>query len=148
MAPRIAGIAIKEEHRQPLVEVERAEIVESGLVGNVSQSDRRRVTLMAREQWEAVQSELGTDLPWITRRANILTEGLTMGGLMGKSLKIGDAELLVEGETVPCDLMDEYFHGLKEVLTPDCRGGVYARVIRAGEIGVGDTISVLGQSHE
>lgn len=144
MASSVVGIAIKEAHRAPLVEVEQAEIVDSGLVGNVEQKEHRRVTLMDRRQWAEVQSELGMELPWTTRRANILTEGLVMADLMGKSLQIGDVELLVEGETVPCGLMDEYFPGLNEALKPDWRGGAYARVVKPGEIRVGDTIFVAG----
>lgn len=148
MAGRVVGIAIKEQHRQPLVAVEAAEVLESGLAGNVPQSDRRRVTLLAREDWEAVQSELGMGLDWKTRRANILTEGLEMPRLMGKYLVIGDLTLRVEGETEPCDVMDGCFSGLKRALMPNFRGGVHARVIRSGSIRLGDTIQVADESNE
>lgn len=147
MAARVVGIAIKTEHRQPLTEVESADIVDAGLVGNVAQSDHRRVTLMAKEHWTTVQEELSTDLPWITRRANILVEGMDMAGSMGKTLSIGNVQLRVEGETYPCGLMDEYCEGLKLALTPDCRAGVHARVLQEGSITIGDTISASEGSY-
>lgn len=142
MSARVAGIAVKTAHRQPLEETDSVAIQESGIVGNVGQSDHRRVTLLSREQWEQVQSELDMDLPWTTRRANILVEGMDLGGTMGKTIAIGDVRLRVEGETHPCGLMDTYFQGLKTALAPDCRGGVHARVLAAGIISVGDTVSV------
>lgn len=146
MSARIVGIALKTAHREPLEEVESVEVVDAGLVGNVEQKEHRRVTLMAREDWATVQEELSMDLPWITRRANILVEGMDMAGSMGKTLTVGGVELLVEGETYPCGLMDEYFEGLKLALTPNCRAGVHARVVQGGAIAVGDTISVSGES--
>lgn len=142
MDARIAGIAVKTAHRQPLEEVAEADVQDSGIVGNVAQSDHRRVTLLSREQWEQVQTELSMDLPWTTRRANILVEGMDLGATMGKTLSIGEVELRIEGETHPCGLMDEYCLGLKTALVPDCRGGVHARVISTGKIAVGDTVSV------
>jgi MOSC domain-containing protein YiiM len=142
MSATIVSIAIKREKRQALDEVERAEINAQGVVGNIVQSDHRRVTLMSREHWAQVQTELSMDLPWTTRRANILVTGMDMAGSMGKTLTIGDVKLLVEGETVPCGLMDDYFEGLKLALAPDYRGGVCARVLNGGNIANGDTISV------
>ena len=142
MSGRVAGLAVKTGHRQPLEEAETVEIQETGIVGNVGQSDRRRVTLLSREQWEQVQSELSMDLPWTTRRANILVEGMDLGSTLGKTILIGDVQLRVEGETHPCGLMDTYFEGLCQALVPECRGGVHARVLGTGSVSLGDTISV------
>jgi MOSC domain-containing protein YiiM len=142
MSGKIVAIAIKEAHGQPLVEVEQAEVIDSGLNGNVAQKGHRQVTLMSREQWSEVQSELSAEIPWTTRRANILTEGVDMTDIIGKSLKIGDIELKIECETEPCGLMEKSCQGLLNALTPDCRGGVCARVISTGSLKIGDTVSV------
>lgn len=150
MNGRIVGLALKPEHRGPMREVDEAEIgLEGleGLEGNAAQSDYRRVTLISREQWDEVQNLLNTSLPWHTRRANILVEGLPLAGLIGKKVRLGEAELEVNGETEPCSRMDQIFPGLRRALEPDCRGGVYAAVLKPGAVCVGDTIGVLDESH-
>ena len=145
MEGTIEGIALKREYRQPLEPVDAATVTpEGGLDGNVRQSEDRRVTFIGTEQWDETQAEVGTDLPWHIRRANILTKGLRMPDLAGKRLVIGEAIFEVTGETDPCKRMDEIHLGLKDGLMPDWRGGVCTRVIRGGAIRVGDTVRVEG----
>ena len=59
---------------------------------------------------------------------------------MGKILRIGDAELVVTGETDPCSRMDEQQRGLTTALTPQWRGGISCDVIKPGAIKIGDQI--------
>lgn len=140
---KVAGICVKRAHRAPLEPIARTNVtVEGGIEGNVAQVVHRRLTFISKEQWEQICRELGTALPWQTRRANILIESLRMSDLIGKTLQIGELEIKIEGETKPCGRMDEAFQGLKGVLMPECRGGVHGRVVRGGEIAVGDTIIV------
>lgn len=146
MMGRIVSLALKPEHRGPMREVTEAVIADSGLVGNVGQAAHRRVTLISREQWDDVLNLLDTSLPWHTRRANVLVEGLSLGGLIGRRVRLGAAELRINGETEPCGRMDQLHPGLRRALEPDCRGGVYGEVLEPGPIRVGDTISVLGES--
>lgn len=141
----VAAIAIKEAQGLPLILVDSASIsVEGGLEGNTPSRAHRRVTFISEEQWADTLADLGADLPWHTRRANILVRGAAMGPWLGKSLKIGDIEVTINGETEPCGMMDQLHRGLRKALTPDCRGGVYGSVIQGGVISVGDTIVVSG----
>ncbi|MEZ5276637.1 MAG: MOSC domain-containing protein [Opitutaceae bacterium] len=104
---------------------------------------RRQVTVLSQEAWQAACAELGTGLPWTTRRANLLVEGLSFGAdSVGTILQIGDARLEITGETDPCERMTEAHAGLREALTPDWRGGVCCRVLEAGRISVGDPVSL------
>jgi len=140
----VAAIAIKDEHKAPMRVVDEAEITErEGIVGNVPQAARRRVTFLSEEQWEQVNGELGAELPWHTRRANILVRNLPLGELIGKSLRVGEAGIAINGETEPCGQMDGYHQGLQEALRPECRGGVHGSVTSEGRVRTGDTIEIL-----
>jgi len=144
---RIVGIALKRGHGAPLEEVERAEVGEGGLDGNVQQREHRRITIMSKELWEEVQGELDVQMPWTTRRANVLVEGIDLAASMGKSLRLGDITVRINGETEPCGQMEAAQSGLLKALTPACRGGVYGNVLETGSICVGDTIRVVEESN-
>lgn len=114
--------------------------VEDGLEGDFRGSHpRRQVTVLALEAWHAVCAEVGAQLPWQTRRANLLVEGLLLQETRGQRLSIGDLELEITGETDPCYRMDEAMAGLKKALIPDWRGGVLCKVITPGRIEIGDS---------
>lgn len=140
---KVLSLAIRSQSRGPMTEIEEAEAKEGGtLSGNAKVKENRGVSLLSREQWETVVQELDSTLPWHTRRANILVEDLELSETIGKTLIIGNAEVEIKAETTPCALMDEICHGLRKVLEPDCRGGVRGRVVRSGQIRVGDVIHV------
>ena len=143
MPPTIAGLALKTQHKLPLQQVDALRILPTGIEGNVPQGARRRVTLLSLEQWREVQQVLDMPLLWTMRRANILVQGVDLPGTIGRQIQINDVVLQVNGETEPCEVMDLYCPGLRAALTPDCRGGVYASVIKPGRLGVGDLIEAL-----
>lgn len=122
--------------------------VESGLSGDFRGAVRpggkgkRQVTVMEREDWEAAMSELGLDLSWSVRRANLLSDGLDLPQVAGARLRIGAVLLEVTGETDPCSRMEEIAPGLRAALTSDWRGGVLTRVLAGGYIAVGDVIQI------
>ena len=125
-------------------ELERADAqLGGGIAEDIEVKAHRGITLLAREQWQETVRELGVDLPWHTRRANVLTEGLRLQDLVGLTIRIGSVELHIHGETKPCALMDAYCDGLQAALAPDMRGGVHGQVIYAGSFAVGDPIAVL-----
>jgi len=116
--------------------------VDGGLEGDVPQkSPERGITFISIEQWREVMAEMGLDLPWYTRRANVLVEGMDLAGLVGRTVRVGQSVLVeILGESEPCGLMTQIQPGLREALTPQCRGGVYGRVRTGGTIAVGDVI--------
>ena len=101
----------------------------------------RQVTVVFREGWEAACRDLGVELPWTTRRANLLIEGVPVPR-QGRRLVIGDAVLEVTQETQPCQVMEAAHRGLREALTPEWRGGVCCRVVQGGTIRIGDRVDV------
>lgn len=101
----------------------------------------RQVTVVFRESWEAACRDLGVELPWTTRRANLLVEGVPVPR-EGRRLVIGDAVLEVTQETQPCQVMEAAHRGLRAALTPEWRGGVCCRVLKGGAIRIGDRVDV------
>lgn len=100
----------------------------------------RQVTVLSREAWQRACEELGRELPWTTRRANLLIEGIELQQTTGRELQIGTLVLRICGETDPCGRMDEQAAGLTAALTPEWRGGACCRVITGGTVSVGDSV--------
>lgn len=144
---RVIGLAVRTARRAAMREIESAQVdAGGGIRADIPVSRDRGLTLLAQEQWADVQRELGVELPWYTRRANVLVEGLVLGDLIGKRLRLGEVELIVVHETEPCDEMDEQHPGLKAALKPERRGGVHGRVIVGGPLRLGDAIVVLADT--
>lgn len=124
--------------------IEEATItVEAGIAGDVrGRLKGRQITVLCQESWDAACRDLGREVPWTTRRANILVEGLDLAYSAGKTLAIGEATFAITGETDPCQRMDEQAAGLTAALAPDWRGGVTCRVIKAGAVRVGDGVEL------
>jgi len=146
MAGRVVAIARKEKSRAPMEELDAAFVTtEAGVEGDYrGNPDDRQVTVVTRESWQAACAEMGKEIPWTTRRANILIEGLRVEGKLGKTIRIGDLALQITGETDPCSRMEEQVAGLRQALTPDWRGGVTCRVASSGRIAVGDGVDLEG----
>jgi MOSC domain-containing protein YiiM len=108
-----------------------------GIVGNADQGGRRQVTLIGRQHWDLVMDDLGDYVDPAARRANLLVGGLSLADSRGKILLVGGCRLRINGETRPCEHMDEARSGLRHALAPPWRGGVYGEVLDDGEIELG-----------
>ena len=141
---KLLAIARAAELRAPLVETESADVdVRLGILGDARGGKReRQVTVLFRESWEAACRELGADVPWTARRANLFVEGIDVPRPPTR-LRIGETVLEVTRETDPCSLMDRAHMGLRAALKPDWRGGVCCNVIAGGAIRVGDAVIAL-----
>ncbi len=143
----VAGIALRTAVRGPMKEINQATAaVDGGFSGDTpDKTPERGITFLSESQWTQVQVELSMDLPWHTRRANVLLNGIdSLGDLIGKHIKIGNTlEIEILGETRPCSLMDQMHQGLQEQLRSDCRAGVHGRVLAQGTIHTGDDVTVM-----
>ncbi len=142
---RILAVALRTGVREPMREVEQALAREGvGLEGDVPEKTRERgLTLLSAPQWRDAIAELGADLPWHTRRANVLVDAPSLGHLIGKDVQVGGVRVRIHAETTPCKLMDVLHEGLRKALTPDCRGGVYGEVLSDGAVEVGQAVSIV-----
>lgn len=142
MRGNLVGIARAPELGSPLEHMQSASIsLERGIEGDARGSKYgRQVTVLFREGWEDACRDLGAELPWVTRRANLYVANLDRPREAGGFLRIGDVELQVTMETRPCELMERSYTGLRAALRPDWRGGVCCVVRRGGEIRLGDFV--------
>ena len=114
--------------------------VGKGIVGNADRGGRRQVTLIDRRAWDLVPEALRDYVEPAARRANLLITEFSLFDSRGRILRIGRCRLRINGETRPCELMDDARPGLRRALMPPWRGGVYAEVLDDGEIETGDTV--------
>jgi MOSC domain-containing protein YiiM len=142
----VKGIAYRSKPKAPMTETKRVEITcDSGVVPDFrGKPGKRQVTLLSLQSWQDACAELGVELPWTLRRANILIDGLRFSAFdVGRIIRIGEAELQVMIETDPCPRMDAQHPGLTAALTPDWRAGVCCKVLKGGTVQVGDAVRYL-----
>jgi MOSC domain-containing protein YiiM len=140
-AGRLAAIWVKRAHGGRMDAATRAILrAGRGIVGNANQGGRRQVTLIDRIAWDRVNEELRDDVDPALRRANLLVSGISLADSRGRTLRIGICRLHINGETRPCELMEESRPGLLQALSPPWRGGAFAEVLDEGEIEVGAVV--------
>lgn len=114
--------------------------VERGLRGNANRGGRRQVTIVSQARWAELMDALGADLPPSARRANLMVSGIDLEHSRGRVLRVGDARLKINGETRPCEQMEEAYAGLQALMRERWGGGAFAEVLDGGEIRVGDAV--------
>ena len=150
MAGRLLGIARKDRPHGVVEAIDHAVIgLDSGVTGDhrgVPKPDKlpkRQVTAMMLSDWNAAMAEIGHPaVRWSDRRVNLLVDGVTLPREKGARMRVGAALFEITGECDPCSRMDAVTPGLMAALTPEWRGGRTMRVIEAGEIAVGDPVSI------
>ena len=75
---KLLGIARRAKTHAPMEELQTVAIASgTGLEGDSrGKMEDRNVTVLSAEVWDAVCGELGADLPWTTRRSNLLVGGI------------------------------------------------------------------------
>lgn len=142
---QIKAIAIRSTSRAVMQTIENAEVtVEKGISGDFRGIAKdRQITILAESSWLKACEAVDGDLPWTTRRANLLVDGIEFSADdAGKIVTIGDVELEITQETNPCALMEQQHQGLKSALTPPWRGGACCKVLKAGTFKVGDRVEI------
>lgn len=138
----LLAIWLKRFRRGPMDSVsESLARQDQGLAGNANQGGKRQVTVITREAFDAVATDLGREVDPSARRANLMVSGIDLQNSRGRVLRVGHLRLLVQGETRPCERMDEALPGLRKALDPDWRGGIYATVLEDARIKVGDPVA-------
>jgi MOSC domain-containing protein YiiM len=140
-AGRLTGIYLKRAHGGPMDARTEARLeTAKGLVGNADFGGRRQVTLLSEERWNELMREVGAALGPQARRANLILSGVDLEKTRGRALKIGRCVLKINGETRPCELMEETAAGLQAAMREHWGGGAYAEVVEGGSITVGDLV--------
>lgn len=142
---KLIGIAIKNQKRAPMQTLEHAFIsLDKGVDYDFrGKPSKRQVTVLSLKAWREATAILNTELPWTTRRANLLVDELELENSAGQTITIGEVELLITQETDPCERMQEAAAGLFDALKLQWRGGVCCRVVREGQIKLGDELVLI-----
>jgi MOSC domain-containing protein YiiM len=132
----LAGIARRAFPGAAMEVIERAHLsIALGVTGDARgivkpEKNRRQVSLIELADWRAATAEIGAEVEWQLRRANLLVDGLDLPQRPGAILRIGaTARIEVTMECDPCIRMEQVAPGLMEALRPDWRGGVLGRVL-------------------
>ena len=146
----LLAIAGKASKRADMVTAHETEItLENGVAGDWrGRPGPRQVTIVSQESWRDACNELGQQVDWIERRANLLVDTVDLRSADGEIVRVGDAVLRVTGELEPCSRMDEACMGLQKALQPEWRGGVTCQVIRGGRIRIGDPVEIVSDSQD
>jgi MOSC domain-containing protein YiiM len=98
----------------------------------------REVTLIAREAIAAA-NERGVTIAEHETRRNLVTEGVDLANLIGKTFAVGEALLVGVRDCPPCAYLEELTRpGVKAAL--EGGGGLRADVVRDGTLRVGDEV--------
>ncbi len=145
---RLEWIGLRPVHKEPVLAVTHAEVVAGrGLVGDHYIHRRgavREVTLLRWEDLTAVAQKLDRNEPVdpCLLRRNLAISGLALAVTTSGCLSFGDVLLELTGPCSPCQRMDKALGaGGRQAMAG--KGGLTARVIRGGQLRVGDAVTLL-----
>ena len=100
----------------------------------------REVTLIAREAIAAANERPSVTLGEHETRRNLVTEGVDLDDLVGKTFSVGDVVLIGVRDCPPCAYLEGLTRpGVKAAL--EGGGGLRADIVRDGTLRVGDEIT-------
>ncbi|MEM8649936.1 MAG: MOSC domain-containing protein [Pseudomonadota bacterium] len=140
----LAWIGIRPARREPVIAREAVTLNKAGLEGDHYQKEgKRTVTLIQEEHLSVIAALLGLNAvkPEQLRR-NFVIRGINLIGLKSRRFEIGDAILEGTGICAPCSRMEEAF-GYGGYTAVRGHGGITARIIKPGQIKIGDTVSAI-----
>ena len=101
------------------------------------------ITLFEAEAIEGLAADTGIELKPSEIRRNVMTRGVSLNGLLGHRIRVGEVEAIVTELCHPCDHLQKLTQpGVLRGLTN--RGGLNADVVAGGSIRIGDRVEDLG----
>jgi MOSC domain-containing protein YiiM len=151
-AGKLIAIAIARQAKGPMELVESiAAVAGEGLMGDrygagigAAQFRGRRkpeneVTLIAREAIDAANDEFNYTIAHLDTRRNLLTEGVPLNELVGRTFRVGSIVLKGLERCEPCGYLEKRtFAGIRAALKH--RGGLRCCILEGGHIAAGDAI--------
>lgn len=102
----------------------------------------REVTLIEIESVEALERDYGISLPLAETRRNIVTRGVALNHLVGRTFRVGEATLRGIRLAEPCAHLEELAQ--KKVRAGLVhRGGLRAQILSGGMIKKGDAVQEI-----
>ena len=144
MEGKVEAVCLGKVKSQP--KQEQSEILLTpgiGVIGDAHAGTEKEVSLLAREDVEALSQETGIQAPPGSFAENISTRGLSLIDLTpGTHLTVGETEIELIAKGKDPSLSHTYsFKGYSLLPTR----GVFARVIRGGKVRKGDPLSKVSR---
>lgn len=139
----IRAVCVSERRGTPKINVHHATLRENwGIEGDAHAGEwHRQVSLLSYEQVQAFNAR-GAQVTDGAFGENLLVQGIDCARLpVGTRLACGEALLEVTQIGKECHSHCEIFQRVGECIMP--RQGIFARVLRGGEIGEGDEMTVM-----
>jgi MOSC domain-containing protein YiiM len=103
---------------------------------------KRAVTLIEREAVAAARREYGIELEEHESRRNVVTEGVPLNHLVGRTFRVGDVVLRGFKLSEPCTYLEGLTRsGVRKSLVH--RAGLRAEILEGGTMNVGDTVEAV-----
>ncbi len=145
---KLEWIGLRPAKKKTLEAVQQAKVsIALGLEGDHFKSVRKKrsVTLIQKEHLDFVAKVMNKDkneIAFLTRR-NLVVSGINLLAFKDKQFIIGDEVVLEFSDPChPCSRMEENL-GAGGLNTMRGHGGICCKVIREGQIKIGDSISML-----
>jgi molybdenum cofactor synthesis domain-containing protein len=142
-AAMVTAVCTAPEKGEQKSEVDRATAVENhGLEGDAHAGDwHRQVSVLAEADIEEMRDR-GLELKPGDFGENLVVDGIDPGGLgIGSRLRVGEAELEITQIGKACHSRCAIYHQAGDCIMP--RRGVFARVVRGGEIAPGAPVEIV-----
>tara|TARA_B100001093_G_scaffold116428_1_gene108784 strand:- start:2320 stop:2760 length:441 start_codon:yes stop_codon:yes gene_type:complete len=144
---KVIKLGISNSNNKKIKEVESIEVLANkGVVGDRHFSDYNdpfcQLTLIESENIDFYNLKYGLNIPYVEFRRNIVTEGIRLNELIGKKLRIGNAEVEAVDLCRPCRHLTEILcqdNILKEFLR---KGGLRCQILTSSIIKIGDEIII------
>jgi len=105
--------------------------------------DECQVTLIAGEDLDAITESSGVAVQDGQHRRNIVTRGVDLRALAGRTFRIGEANFAYDRPRPPCRYIEALTEpGMTRALAAR-RGGICVRVVESGLVRTGDAIELL-----
>ncbi|MCA1845157.1 MAG: MOSC domain-containing protein [Actinobacteria bacterium] len=105
--------------------------------------DECQVTLIRSEDLDEIAASSGVAVQDGQHRRNIVTRGVDLRALAGRTFRIGEATFAYDRPRPPCRYIESLTEpGMTRALAAR-RGGICVRVIESGLVRTGDAIEVL-----
>ena len=145
---KVLKLGITSNNNKKIEEVDSISILANkGIIGDRHFSDYNdpycQLSLIESENIDYYNTKYGLNIDYKDFRRNIITIGIKLNNLIGKRLKIGNAEVEAIDLCRPCKHLSEILNQnniIKEFLR---KGGIRCQILSSSTISIGDKIKIL-----
>tara|TARA_B100002019_G_C21208616_1_gene568126 strand:- start:99 stop:539 length:441 start_codon:yes stop_codon:yes gene_type:complete len=144
---KILKLGISSKNNSPITEMRSIDVLANqGIIGDRHFSEfndpYNQLTFIESENIDYYNTKYGLNISYLDFRRNVVTKGIKLNDLVGKSFMVGDVKLEGIDLCRPCRHLSEVLNQnniIKEFLR---RGGIRCQILSSSTLNVGDEIKV------